>query len=102
MGGGYPRPGGQSALSMIKAQTDGGSIQADTAGDDYLVRVRERPGREADWRPLEGPPCGASSEIELCGFLPGGTLVVRVDEFAYSNQRRSILSRLLARWNEVG
>ena len=50
---------------------------------------------QADWRSFEGPAHGANSEIELCGFLPDGTLVVRVDEFVYSNARRSTLRRLL-------
>ncbi len=61
----------------------------------YAARLKERPGPQADWRSFEGPAHSANSEIELCGFLPDGTLVVRVDEFVYSNARRSTLRRLL-------
>jgi hypothetical protein len=59
------------------------------------ARLFERSEANQEWHPYDGPPYGANSEIELCGFLPDGTLIIRVDEFVYAKQRSSLFTRLV-------
>jgi hypothetical protein len=59
------------------------------------ARLVERSEANQEWHPYDGPPYGANSEIELCGFLPDGTLIIRVDEFVYAKQRSSLFTRLV-------
>jgi hypothetical protein len=59
------------------------------------ARLIERSGADQEWHLYDGPPYGANSEIELCGFLPNGTLTIRVDEFIYAKQRSPLFMRLV-------
>jgi len=60
----------------------------------YPTRVVRREGEA--WVPAEAPPYGTRSEVELCGSLPDGTRLVRVDERVHRLDSRTLFTLLLA------
>lgn len=72
-----------------------GDVNPNLIAPRYQARIIERKPGDETWFSFSGPPYGSSSQIDLCGFLPDGTLVVRVDQAVYRLHKRSFLSRFL-------
>jgi len=53
------------------------------------TRLMERSANGA-WSPVNGPPSDSNSEVEICGPLPDGTIIVRVDGTIYREHSRSL------------
>jgi len=59
------------------------------------VRLVERRAGQKEWGAFSAPPFGSHSEVEFCGVLRDGNLIIRVDTRLYRQQRLPMYRRLL-------
>jgi hypothetical protein len=88
---------------LVDPRTPGRVLAADAPGMrmeglyevNLSARLQVKSPQGNIWEDFYGPPFEGNSELELCGYLPGGALLVRVDERIYERRWTYYLERLI-------
>jgi hypothetical protein len=88
---------------LVDARTPGRVLAADAPGVrmdglyevNLSARLQMKSAQGNIWEDFYGPPYEGNSELELCGYLPDGALLVRVDERLYVRRWTYNLERLI-------
>lgn len=62
----------------------------------YKSELLEKTPGQDTWSNVTGIPFDPKSEVQLCGFLPGGTLIVRVKQTLFARGRYSLVRWLFS------
>jgi hypothetical protein len=80
---------GRGSDQTLMVAEQGFAHLQDTERVRESTRLVER-ASDGTWNRVDGPPYGSDSEIEICGALPDGTLIVRVNGTIYRESSRSL------------